>query len=213
MTTATDARPSRRPRFGGCLRALATYDVFPAISAKVRRLLYNPLGVLLLAALTALLCGLFLHAQGFVLLGGLLSVMLAGLACPWLSLRGLRGALSFGQPRASEGDRVEVRLTLRNRLPWAAWGLAVRGGFNPGDCTPDPPTAGGQHCRRTSPPDGPVPLDPCAAVPGRLPAGPVPADDGVPVRPVGERPAADRRGPPDRLAAGAPGGAGAARRR
>jgi uncharacterized protein (DUF58 family) len=118
-----------RKRVGSWLRAVATHDVFPDFSARVRRLLYNPLGVLLLAALAALLCGLFLHPQGFVLCGGVLAVVLLGVAWPRLSLWGLGGAVSFDQARASEGDKVEVCLTLRNRLPWAAWGLSVRGGF------------------------------------------------------------------------------------
>jgi uncharacterized protein (DUF58 family) len=108
---------------------VATYDLFPEFSARVRRLLYNPLGVLVLAALTALLCGLFLHPQGFVLSGGVLAVVLLGVAWPWLSLRGIHGLISFERSRACEGDRVEVCLTLRNRLPWSAWGLAVRDGF------------------------------------------------------------------------------------
>jgi uncharacterized protein (DUF58 family) len=129
--------PIRQPvlpatRFGRVLpllRALASYDVFPEFSRHVRRLLYNPLGVLILAALVALLCGLVLHPQGFVLAGSLSFVLVLGIVWPWFSLRGLVGSLAFGQPRAVEGDRVEVCLTLRNRLPWGAWGLAVRGGF------------------------------------------------------------------------------------
>jgi uncharacterized protein (DUF58 family) len=116
-------------RIGVWLRALATYDLFPEFSARVRRLFYNPLGVLIGAALTALLCGLFLHAQGFVLFGGVLAVIVLGVAWPWLSLRGLHGSIAFERGRASEGERVEVCLTLRNRLPWSAWGLAVRDGF------------------------------------------------------------------------------------
>jgi uncharacterized protein (DUF58 family) len=129
MRESTSPRPPLPNRIGSWLRALATYDLFPTFSARVRRLLYNPLGVLLLAALVALLCGLFLHQHGFVLSGGVLAVIVLGIACPWLNLRGLRGSVSFERSRASEGERVEVWLTLRNRLPWAAWGLAVRGGF------------------------------------------------------------------------------------
>jgi uncharacterized protein (DUF58 family) len=110
-------------------RSLATYDFAPQFSAKVRRLLYNPLGILLIAASVSLLCGLFLHAQGFVLCGGVLAVVALGVVWPWLSLRGIVGSVAFDRARASEGDTVEVRLTLRNRLPWPAWGLAVRGGF------------------------------------------------------------------------------------
>jgi uncharacterized protein (DUF58 family) len=91
----------------------------------------GPVGILVLAVLAALLCGLFLHPQGFVLAGGVLTVVVLGFVWPWLSLRGLAGSVAFDRLRASEGDRIEVCLTLRNRLPWAAWGLAVRGGFLP----------------------------------------------------------------------------------
>jgi uncharacterized protein (DUF58 family) len=129
MSTTHRHRLELRNRIGVWLRALATYDVFPAFSAKVRRLLYNPLGVLILAALTALLCGVFLHPQGFILFGGVLAVLLLGIAWPWLSLRGIHGTISFERSRVSEGDRVEVCLMLCNRLLWSAWGLAVRDGF------------------------------------------------------------------------------------
>jgi uncharacterized protein (DUF58 family) len=127
----------RSRHFGGvvavggiaALRALASYDVFPAFSAQVRRLFYNPFGVLSLAAVAALLCGLFLHTQGFYLLGGVLTVLLLGVTWPRLTLRALSGRLTFEQVRVTEGERAEVCLTLRNALPWSAWGLAVRGGF------------------------------------------------------------------------------------
>jgi uncharacterized protein (DUF58 family) len=139
-------RPSSSPLscLGPWLRGVATYDVFPEFSARVRRLLYNPLGVLILAALAALLCGFFLHAQGFVLFGSMVAVIVLGVLWPWLSLRGLRGSVSFEKARAVEGERVEVCLTLDNRLPWAAYGLAVRAGLEgesvgiasaPGRCT------------------------------------------------------------------------------
>ncbi len=111
------------------LREITTYDVFPVFSARVRRLLYNPLGVLLLTALAALLCGLFLHPRGLVLCGGIVAVVVLGVAWPWWSLRWLSGTIAFARTRTTEGEEVEVRLTLRNRLPWSAWGLSVRDGF------------------------------------------------------------------------------------
>jgi uncharacterized protein (DUF58 family) len=112
------------------LSSLATYDFAPRFSAKVRRLVYHPLGVLTLAALAALLCGLFLHAQGFVLCGSVFAVLALGVAWPWLSLRGVVASVSFDRAKAIEGETVETRLTLRNRFPWPAWGLALRGGFH-----------------------------------------------------------------------------------
>ena len=52
-----------------------------------------------------------------------------GVAWPWLTLWGLRGLLAFERTRCSEGEPVEVRLALRNRLPWTAWGLALLAGL------------------------------------------------------------------------------------
>jgi uncharacterized protein (DUF58 family) len=129
MSASADRRLTLLTRLTGGLRAAATYDVFPEFSAKVRRFVYHPLGVLSLAATVSLLCGLFLHPQGFVLCGGVLAVIALGVVWPWLSLRGLAGTVTFDRSRASEGEIVEVRLTLRNRLPWSALGLAVRDGF------------------------------------------------------------------------------------
>jgi uncharacterized protein (DUF58 family) len=129
MSTSADPPLSLRSRLAAGLRAAATYDVFPEFSAKVRRFVYHPLGVLSLAATVSLLCGLFLHSQGFVLCGGVLAVIALGVIWPWVSLRGLAGTVAFDHLRASEGETVEVRLTLRNRLPWSALGLAVRDGF------------------------------------------------------------------------------------
>jgi hypothetical protein len=125
-----------KTRLGDRLLALATHDFSPRFSANVRRLVGHPLGILILAGVVSLLCGLFLHAQGFVLCGGVLAVVALGVIWPWLSIRGLAGTVAFDRSRASEGEAVEVRLILRNRLPWTAWGLAVRGGFGGGATEP-----------------------------------------------------------------------------
>jgi uncharacterized protein (DUF58 family) len=116
-------------RIRAWFRTVTTYDVFPEFSAKVRRLFYNPLGVLVLSAIAALLCGIFLHPHGFVLCGGISTVIALGIAWPWLNLRGLQGSITFDRARAREGEQVEVCLILRNRLVWSVWGLAIRSGF------------------------------------------------------------------------------------
>lgn len=115
-------------RLKSWFRELTQYDFAPKFSAKVRSFVYHPLGVLAITALVSFFCGLFIHSQGFVLCGGLVAVVALGVIWPRLSLRGLDGSISFDRLRAHEGDFVEVILSLRNRLPWHAWGLAVRGG-------------------------------------------------------------------------------------
>jgi uncharacterized protein (DUF58 family) len=112
---------------------LSTYDVFPAFSARVRRWVYHPLGILSGAAVVAVLCGFCLHPQGFALAGGIGLILILGVTWPWLCVRGMTGRLEFASARASEDESVSVRLTVRNGWPWPAWGLAVRGGWADAD--------------------------------------------------------------------------------
>jgi uncharacterized protein (DUF58 family) len=128
--------PKERSR----LRRWLEYDYFPGAERWLRRVVYNPLGSLCLAALAALLCGIYLHPNGFILFAGILSVLLLGILWPWIGLRGLAGRLEFSAKRIKEGESVEVSLIVRNHLPWAAWGLGVRGfGEKPPEGSKDAP--------------------------------------------------------------------------
>jgi uncharacterized protein (DUF58 family) len=91
------------------------------------------LGSLGSAAAAAGLCGLFLHPQGFVVFFGILAVTALGLVWPWLSVIGLSASLVIDRSRCREGESVATRIVLRNTMPWAAWGLSVRGGIHDGD--------------------------------------------------------------------------------
>lgn len=127
---------------------LLTEDFFPEISAKVRRVILSPLGCLCIAALVALACGLLLHPRVLSLFAALSALIGLGVAWPWVTIRGLKGILSFGVSRISEGETVGVRLDLTNRLPWPAWGVGVTGGFGqkPGEPVARIPGAG-PRCR------------------------------------------------------------------
>jgi uncharacterized protein (DUF58 family) len=129
MRVVAHPRVSLASRLGSRLRGVATYDFFPSVSAKIRRIVYSPLGILILAALVAIICGFFLHSQGFVLFAGIVTIIALGVAWPWLSLWGLRGTITFGAARAVEQDSVQVNLDLSNRLPWPAYGLALQAGL------------------------------------------------------------------------------------
>ncbi|WP_020467974.1 DUF58 domain-containing protein [Zavarzinella formosa] len=143
------ATKQQHPADSSVMRRLATHDLFPEFSARFRRVFYNPLGVLLAAVSAALACGLFLHPQGFVLAGSLALVILLGVVWPWVSLRGISTKLGFDRTRAVEGEPVVVRLTLRNHLPWAAWGLAIRDGFEAKDSESPVATIANAPPRRT----------------------------------------------------------------
>ena len=86
------------------LRELARRDFFPVFSAKVRGAVYNPFGVLVLAALSSLACGFFLHPQGFALAAGIGVVIAAGALWPLVSLAFLRVSIGFDKGAATEGD-------------------------------------------------------------------------------------------------------------
>ncbi len=107
---------------------LLTREVLPGLAPYVRPLT-TPLGTLGSAAVAALLCGLFLHPQGFVVFFGLVVVMALGVSWPWVSLWGLSGRLTFDRSRCREGEPVTARLILRNRMPWGVWGVSIKGGF------------------------------------------------------------------------------------
>ena len=106
-----------------------TREYFPGLAPYIRWL-RTPLGALSLAAVAAGLCGMFLHPQGFVVFFGVLAVMTLGLAWPWLSVRGLEGSLGFDRLRCREGESVQARLNLRNRMFWSVCGIAIKGGFH-----------------------------------------------------------------------------------
>ncbi len=103
-------------------------DFFPQFSRAVRRWLYSPLGVLLVAVGVSTLAGLVVHPRVFALAGGLLAVVAAGVCWPWLTASGVRAAVGFDRPRAAEGEAVTATVELTNHLPWTAWGLVVRDG-------------------------------------------------------------------------------------
>ncbi len=87
----------------------------------------NPMAVLLLALIASVLCGLFLHSRALILAAGLTGILCVGTIWPWLAVRGLSGTLGFDKARIREGEKISAHLVVRNRMPWAAWGLYLRG--------------------------------------------------------------------------------------
>lgn len=127
-----DRKTNQKPKskLYSFFQVLFSFDCFPNFSAKVRQAVYNPLGILILAAFASLLCGLGLHSQGLVLFAAITAVILLGLSWPWLNLRGLSGSIGFASERIEEGGEALVDLRVVNALPWTAWGLGVHGDWN-----------------------------------------------------------------------------------
>jgi uncharacterized protein (DUF58 family) len=91
--------------------------------------LKQPIGWFLVAAAASLLIGLFLAPQGLVMFGIIASVVLLGVAWPWIGTRGLVCRLAFDRQRGREGEPIGVVVTVVNRWPWPAWGLMVEESF------------------------------------------------------------------------------------
>jgi uncharacterized protein (DUF58 family) len=87
-----------------------------------------PLGGMAMAAVSSLLCAWFIHVQAYTLLIGVCAVMVLGVIWPWVSMRAIRGCLSFERSRTVEGRAISAHLTVTNYLPVGIWGLRVYGG-------------------------------------------------------------------------------------
>ena len=92
--------------------------------------LKNPFWIVLIAALTAVTCGVLVSATALVLGGMLLGLLALGVVWPWLSLRGIQCTVRFDHTRAREGDVVPVEILVSNRWPWPVWGLSLARGFS-----------------------------------------------------------------------------------
>ncbi len=127
-------------RLSSVANAIGHYDFCPWANRYVYWL-KQPIGWFALGALAALLVGLFVAPQGWFLFGVLVTVMLLGVIWPRISMRGLEVSLSFDRPRCREWEPVQVRLSIRNRWPFPAWGLVVERGFFDADCWDEPSAA------------------------------------------------------------------------
>jgi uncharacterized protein (DUF58 family) len=112
------------PSWAARSSALLTRDFCPGLD-RYLSWLRRPLVILLLTALSAALCGVYVHPMGFTLLYGVAMVIVLGLAWPAIGVLGLRATLAYDAARAREGQAVKVRLRVRNRLPWASWGVSL----------------------------------------------------------------------------------------
>ena len=110
------------------LLKLLTHDYTPWANRYVYWV-KSPLGVLIVAAMVALICGMFVASQALVVFAAIAIVIGVGISWPWLGLRGVACDLSFARHRVREGDPVKVVVSIVNRWPLPVWGLAIEKGF------------------------------------------------------------------------------------
>lgn len=91
--------------------------------------LKHPFWIVLTAAFTAALCGLFVGPTVLAFGAALILILLLGVLWPWLSLRGVHGQIRFLHSRGRAGELVPVEIELTNLWPWPVWGLELARGF------------------------------------------------------------------------------------
>ncbi len=110
------------------LAKAAQYDFCPWANKWVYWL-KRPLPCLVLAAVAAISCGYFVNPQVLIAAIAITTVVFLGVFWPTITLRGLRCQVTFEKWRGREGRPVFVKVRIRNRFPWPAWGLSLHRGF------------------------------------------------------------------------------------
>jgi uncharacterized protein (DUF58 family) len=89
----------------------------------------DPFWCLLMAVGLSAAVGIFVNPMVllFSVVLGVLGILAALL--PWLTMRGLECSLSLEQNRGRVGEVLGIRLRIRNRRIWPAWGVALTGGI------------------------------------------------------------------------------------
>jgi uncharacterized protein (DUF58 family) len=128
MIAAGSPPPLSPPSWLGRVHAALNHDFCPWANGWVYWL-KHPFWLLLAAAVTAVVCGVFVSPAVLVFGGSLLTLLLVGVAWPWITVRGLSARMRFRHTRSREGEPVEVDIEITNRWPWPAWGLRLTRGF------------------------------------------------------------------------------------
>jgi len=122
--------PTREPLAGSvkALHRALNHDFCPWVNRWVYWL-KSPFWCLMLAVLLSLICGMFVNPSAFIVTAILSVLAGVGTFLPWLTVRGLECHIRFDHRRGRVGKTSIVRLQVRNRWPWPAWGLSLIRGF------------------------------------------------------------------------------------
>jgi len=107
---------------------LANHDFCPKLNPYVRWL-KQPFGWVVAALLFSVLIGLLVGPQGWALAVAFLSLLIIGLAWPWLSMRGIRCSLVLPNGKMQENQADQLVLKISNFWPIPVYGLIVEGDF------------------------------------------------------------------------------------
>lgn len=89
--------------------------------------LKQPIGWFVVAMMVSVLVGAFANPIGWTLAIGLATILLLGLAFPWLAVRLTQCELNPLIPAVHEQQATDLLLTVRNPLPIPIWGLTIDG--------------------------------------------------------------------------------------
>lgn len=89
----------------------------------------QPFWCLVMALVLSVAVGIFVNTQVLLLTGILIVLAMLGTLLPWVTVRGLECRVRLDQQRGRAGNALLVRLRIRNRFPWPAWGLSLIRGF------------------------------------------------------------------------------------
>lgn len=106
----------------------ANHDFCPQLNQYVYWL-KQPVGWFLVAFAAALISGIFIGPQGYLLAIAIGLITTLGVFWPWLCLRGIQTTIRFQRRCITEQDRVVILVSVVNRWPIPVWGLALEGGF------------------------------------------------------------------------------------
>ncbi len=106
-------------------KRVLSFDLFPKVSARIRKTTNSLFGFLILALVSALLCGFTVQSQGLFLAAGIASLLVIGLMWPWISLSGLHFKMQFGKYRCFEGELVPIRFEISNSNVIPVWSLSL----------------------------------------------------------------------------------------
>lgn len=105
----------------------------------------SSLGVLILLTCFALVCAIWVHSRAWVVFVAASLLLSLGVIWPLVSLKGFQGSIRFERLKATEGQKVCVKLQLHNRWPWTINGLALGEGLLTHDGTDDRAIVGLVH--------------------------------------------------------------------